>query len=91
LHYQQCFKQVSGFPAELNTLTNEEAGIALCLGRLAYDPMNIRIGAELLSSKKCRPETIARLAIQERCQAVVGYIATCGKQVEPTNPTWDTM
>ena len=90
-HYENTFTPPTNFPRAINTISNEEAGIALCMGHLHYDPMNIRVGAELLSSKKCHPDKIIKLAIQERCKAVVGYIAKCGKKIEPENSTWQRI
>ena len=78
-HYDGAFKRPNIFPEELNSLSNEEAGIVLCLGQLPYDPANV-ISFRLLT-----------LAIRERCQTVIGYIARCGKQVEPQNHTWDKI
>jgi hypothetical protein len=90
-HYCEAFNPPSALPAGFEKLTNEEAGIALCLGQLPYEPTHIRVAAELLSSNTCRPERLARLARQERCQTVVAYIANSGRRVEPENPAWEEI
>ena len=91
LHYDGALKSPTAFPRGINVLSNEEAAISLCHGSLHYDPMNIRVAANILSSNTCRPGLIIRLAAQEHCQTVVGYIARCGKRVEPQNSLWDQI
>ena len=86
-HYEGSFPATTVSPAA-EKLTDEEVGVGLCLGQLTYDPLNIRIGAELLSAESCRPKAIAFLARQERCETVIGYVARCGAKVEPENQKW---
>ena len=89
-HYRGSFKEVI-VPTTADELANEEVAVGLCLGQLSYDPLNIRVAAELLLTETCRPETITRLARQERCEMVIGYIAACGQRVEPNNPKWKSI
>lgn len=89
-HYRGSFKE-GRVPTTATELTNEEIAVGLCLGQLSYDPLNIRVAAELLSAETCVPETITRLARQERCETVIGYIAACGQRVEPNNPKWKSI
>ena len=42
----------------------------------------------MLSAEGNAPEEIARFAELERCQAVVRYVAECGRKFEPQNPFW---
>jgi hypothetical protein len=78
-------------PKELEELSNVELGVALCLGHFDYDPINIRLGAEILSAKDCEPGAIAHLARQERCETVIRHIAECGQRVEGENPNWGIL
>src|SRR5947207_11428139 len=50
-HYQREFPP--DLPGDNRDLTTEELGVALCLGHLPWDAMNIRAAAQLLSA----PET----------------------------------
>src|SRR5207249_10861146 len=58
---------------------------------LRYSPQTLRLGAAMLSAEGDEPATIARLAIMERCQAVVRYIAEAGRKFEPQNPFWTEL
>ena len=72
-------------------LTNEELAIALLSPSAPYSQQRLRMGAAMLAADGNRPEVLARLALQERCGAVVRHIATCGHDVEPANPFWDHL
>ena len=45
----------------------------------------------MLAASGNSPARIANLAIQERTEQVVSYIAQCGRQVEPGNDFWDKL
>src|SRR6266446_4403374 len=68
--------------------SNEELAIALLNPSLRYDPQTLRLGAAMLSAEGNGVEEIARLAIMERCEAVVRYIAEAGRKFEPENSFW---
>ena len=72
-------------------ISNEELAIGLLSPCHAYDPLLIRVGAQLLSSHQSNPETLVRLAEMERCVAPLKYIATCGRDTEPENPFWQDI
>lgn len=78
-------------PKGLEDLSNVELGVALCLGHFDYDPINIRLGAEILSAKDCEPRAIAHLARLERCETVIRHIAECGQRAEPNHPGWSAL
>jgi hypothetical protein len=72
-------------------LTHEELAIALLSPATPYSQQRIRIGAAMLAAEGNQPESLAALALQERCDPVVRYIAQCGHDVEPANPFWDKL
>ena len=72
-------------------LTNEELAIALLSPSATYSQQRLRIGAAMLAAEGNRPESIASLALRERCETVVRHIASCGHEVEPANPFWDKL
>ena len=45
----------------------------------------------MLAAQGNSPERLARLAIHDRSEQVVSYIAQCGRQVEPDNDFWDKL
>ena len=90
-HYDGAFQPPTTFPEEINALSNEEAGIALCIGSLPYDHTGIRLASAFLSGTTCQPDRIVALALSEHCQTVVGYIARCAKLFEASNPVWDRI
>src|SRR5438309_2133212 len=80
-------------PAEVSMeqFSNAELAIALLNPALRYHPQTIRLGAAMLSAEGNTPEQIARLAIMERCEALVRYIAEAGKKFEPQNLFWTRL
>lgn len=72
-------------------LTNEELAVALLSPSAVYSQQRLRMGAAMLAAEGNRPESIARLALLERCEMVVRHIASCGHEVEPENPFWDRL
>jgi hypothetical protein len=78
-------------PVPRAQLGDEEVCIALILGSWNYDPVMIRAAAQLLAGASIRVELLARLAVQERCETVLGYLAGCGERTEPANPFWKRL
>jgi hypothetical protein len=78
-------------PAQNASLTHEEIAIALLCPAAPYSQQRIRMGAAMLAAEGNQPATLARLAVQERCQVVVRHIAACGREVEPGNPFWEKL
>jgi len=72
-------------------LSNAELAIALLNPALRYSPQTLRLGAAMLSSPGNTPEKIARLAVMERCEALVRYIAEAGHKFEPENAFWSRL
>ncbi len=78
-------------PVSETDLTNEELAVALLLGSWEYDPVLIRIAAQLLAGKSMSPDRIARLAEMERCASAIVYIARWGEATEPGNAFWKKL
>ncbi len=78
-------------PVTLEQLSNTELAIALLNPALRYDPQSLRLGAAMLSAPGNSPTDVAYLAGLERCQAVVRYVAECGRKFEPQNPFWPSL
>lgn len=72
-------------------LSNEELAVALLSIVLPRSQWRLRLGAAMLAAQGNSPQKIAMLAIQERAEQVVSYIAQCGRQVEPENPFWEEL
>ena len=72
-------------------LSDEELAIALLNPALRYHPQTLRLGAAMLGAEGNNPETIARLALHERCEPVVRYIAEAGRKFEPQNAFWPRL
>jgi len=72
-------------------LSNAELAIALVNTALRYDPQTLRLGAAMLSAEGNSPGEIARLAVMERCERVVRYIAEAGLKFEPGNAFWPRL
>lgn len=72
-------------------LSNEELAIALLNPALRYHPQTLRLGAAMLGAPGNDFARLAWLATQERCGAVVTYVATAGRKFEPTNPFWPQL
>ncbi len=77
--------------SDMSIFSNEELAFALLSMGLTHSQYRLRLGAAMLAAKGNSPPKIARLAIEERCEVVVRYIALCGKKVEPQNPFWDEL
>lgn len=72
-------------------VTTEELAIALLHPCLPWEPQRIRLAAALLAAPEVRASTVARLAIMERCTAVVREIARAGQTEEPINSFWPSL
>ena len=88
-HYQRDFDP--SLPPDNPAISDEEIGVALCLGQMPYEPWPIRAAAQLLSSPRVDPERLARLAEMERVEPVLLHIAgACARVVETLEP-WATL
>lgn len=70
---------------------NAELAIALLHPGLPWEPQRIRLGAAMLAAEDVKPEHLAHLARQERCEAVVRHIAQAGADCEPGNAFWPQL
>lgn len=85
-HYERVFSP--DLPPEPPELGDEELGVALCLGQHPYDSTLIRAAAQLLSSPTTDPVRLARLAVMERVEPVLLYIASVAARFAPEAPPW---
>ena len=83
---------VSEFAADVTLdsadLTNEELGVALCLGHHHYDTFLIRAAAQLLSSPEIDAARLARLAEMERVEPTLRHIAEIAALYAPALEPW---
>lgn len=71
--------------------SHEELAIAMLSIAGPYDPHMIRCGAAMLGAEGNDPAELARLAVWERSEQVVRYIAECGTKFEPANAFWGEL
>ena len=65
-------------PPDNNAITDEEIGIALCLGQHRYDLDQLRAAAQLLSSPRVDPARLCRLACTGTVRAgIAAYRRAC--------------
>jgi hypothetical protein len=55
---------------------------------MPYDPLSIRASAQLLSSPKTDPKKLARLAVMERVEPVLLYVAAIAERFVPQLEPW---
>jgi len=85
-HYQRDFD--ASLPPDNPSISDEEIGVAMCLGQMPYDPTSIRAAAQLLSSPKTDPKQLTRLAVMERVEPVLSYVATMAERFVPQLEPW---
>jgi hypothetical protein len=78
-------------PVSAEQFPNAELAVALLNPALPYHPQTLRLGAAMLSAEGNDPDQIARLAVMERCERVVRYIAEAGQKFEPHNAFWPRL
>lgn len=88
-HYQREFDP--SLPPDHPAVSDEEIGVALCLGQMPDDPWFIRAAAQLLSSPRVDPRRLARLAEMERVEPVLLHIATACARVDAALEPWATL
>mgnify|MGYP000117908772 CR=1 FL=1 len=86
-HYQRDFDPA--LPPDAPAITDEEIGIALCLGEQPYELDRLRAAAQLLSSPTVDAARLCRLAVQERCEPVLLHIANLAGRFAPALHPWD--
>jgi hypothetical protein len=88
-HYERQFPPE--LPPDNPTLSNEELGVALCLGHLSWNPAYIRAAAQLLSAPDTQAAKLARLAEMERVEPILLHIAGAAARVAPTEEPWQWL
>ncbi len=77
-HYRNVLPHSALQDPGQDALSDEELAILLLHGNNRYEPMAIRCAAQLLKSKRIHPERVSHLAIRERCEVPLRYIASHG-------------
>jgi hypothetical protein len=90
-HYMQHLGHPPAQRVSESEFSNEELAIALLSIANRYEPWLIRVGAMLLSDPANDPHKLARLALSEKCEAVVREIALAGLRYEPESAFWTTL
>jgi hypothetical protein len=85
-HYQRELDH--SLPSDDPAITDEEIGVALCLGQNAFRLDNLRVAAQLLSSPKVNTERLCQLAVQERIEPVLLHIAAIAERFAPHDEPW---
>ena len=75
-HYQNTVSDRSVYDPGQGALSDDELSILLLHGNYRYEPMAVRCAAQLLKSAFISPSHVAFLAIQERCEIPLRYIAS---------------
>jgi hypothetical protein len=88
-HYERPF--TAGLPRDNPALSNEEIGVALCLGQHPYNSVFIRAAAQLLSSSRTNPTSLVRLAVMERVEPVLLHVATAANRFDSGAQPWSYL
>ena len=88
-HYRREFDP--SLPPDSPAITDEEIGVALCLGEHPYDLDRLRAAAQLLSSPRVDSARLCRLAIQERCEPTLLHIAQLAERFAPELEPWASL
>lgn len=85
-HYERHFP--ADLPADCPELSTEELGIALSLGHHPYNSTFIRAAAQLLSAPTTDARRLTQLAVMERVEPVLLYIANIAARFAPEAQPW---
>jgi hypothetical protein len=85
-HYERDFSE--DIPDDAPEVSDEEIGVALCLGQHPYESAYIRAAAQLLSSPRIDQQRLARLAEMERIEPVLLHIARVAARFAPEMQPW---
>jgi hypothetical protein len=88
-HYQRDFDP--SLPPDNPAISDEEVGVALCLGQMPNEPWFIRAAAQLLSSPQVNPQSLVRLAQMERVEPVLLHIAAACQRAGEASEPWVTL
>lgn len=91
-HYQNVLPEASIHDPGQSVLSNEELVVLLIHGNYRYEPTAIRCAAQLIKSRNIDPDSVAFIAIRERCVTALKHIATCGEKHDPeARQFWETI
>ena len=85
-HYQRDFDPA--LPPDNPAITDEEIGVALCLGQHPYKLDNLRVAAQFLSSPRVDATRLCQLAVHERVEPMLLHIASIAKKFAPDDEPW---
>ena len=85
-HYQRDFDP--SLPPDNPAISDEEIGVALCLGQHPYHLDHLRAAAQLLSFPRVDAVKLCRLAVRERCEPVLLHMATVAERFAPMLEPW---
>jgi hypothetical protein len=88
-HYRRDFDPA--LPVNLPAISDEEIGVALCLGQNPYNLDALRVAAQFLSSPRINATRLCRLTEQERCELVLLHIAEVARKYAPEQEPWATV
>ena len=88
-HYQRDFDP--SLPPDNPAVSDEEIGVALCLGQMPAEPWLVRAAAQLLSSPRVDPDRLVRLAEMERVEPVLLHVAAACARVSQVLEPWATL
>lgn len=88
-HYERDFP--GDLPPDNPNLSHEELAVALCLGQHPYNSVFIRAAAQLLSSTHTDARRLARLAVMERVEPILFYIAVIAARYAPEAQPWSYL
>ena len=86
-HYQNTVSDRSVQDPGQGGLSDDELSILLLHGNYRYEPMAVRCAAQLLKSLFISPGHVAFLAVQERCEIPLRYIATQAMEHDQEDPS----
>lgn len=85
-HYRRDFDPT--LPADFPAISDEEIGVALCLGQNPYNLDALRAAAQFLSSPRINAARLCCLAVQERCEPVLLHITEVAQKYAPKQEPW---
>jgi hypothetical protein len=88
-HYERDFP--IDLPHDRPEMSDEELGVALCLGEHPYNSAFIRAAAQLLSSPRTDASRLVGLAVRERVEPVLFHIAAVAARFAPDSQPWSYL
>ena len=88
-HYERDFDPA--LPPDNPAVSDEQIGVALCLGQHRYALDQLRVAAQLLSSPRVDAERLCQLAIHERVEPVLLHIAAIAEKFAPDDEPWANL